>query len=188
MKQSILFVCAAVLGITACSSEPEPEVIVPNPVAAVVKPEDPTAKMARAVGNGKPGAAVEIKYEIMTKPEVGQPTDVEIALIPGAGVETIDATISGMEGVTVSGQLTANYSQVEAGRAYKHTFSLLPERNGVYYLTVAVSTKMGGASLGRTFSIPLAVGNSPAQQKAEVKKDASGQAIEPMKAEEPGAR
>ena len=103
-----------------------------------------------------------------------------------AGVDALNATISGMEGITLAGQLTPSYDQVEAGKAYKNTFSLLPDRTGVYYLTVSVSTQIGGVTMGRTFSIPLVVGDLQSQQKAVANpaKDASGQAIESMKAAE----
>jgi hypothetical protein len=53
----------------------------------------------------------------------------------------------------------------------------------VYYVTVAVTTTLSGASIGRTFSIPFVVGAVPVQEKAAPPKDASGQAVEPMKAE-----
>ena len=140
--------------------------------------------MARAVGNAKTGAAVDIKYEFLAKPAVGTPTEVEVAFIPNVGVDALDATISGMEGVTLAGELTANFAKVESGKPYTHTFSLLPDRMGVFYITVAVNTQIGGSTLGRTFSIPFVVGNPPAQKKAAPAKDASGEAIEPMKAQE----
>ena len=177
--------------VAGCSSDPEPDAAVVSPPpqpAQSAKPvlEDSVAKMARAVGNGKPGAAVDLRYDILAKPEVGKATEVEVAFIPSAGVDALNATISGMEGITLAGQLTPSYDQVEAGKAYKNTFSLLPDRTGVYYLTVSVSTQMGGVTLGRTFSIPLVVGDLQSQQKAVANpaKDASGQAIESMKAEE----
>ena len=175
--------------LSACGSEPEPDVAAttatPTPApAAADKPADPTLRMARAVGNGKPGAAVDIKYEFVSKPSVGAPTELQVAFIPNAGVDSLDATISGMEGVTLAGTLTASFADVEPGKPYIHTISLLPDRNGVFYITVAVNTQIGGSSLGRTFSIPFVVGNPPAQKKAEPARDASGEAIEPMKAEE----
>lgn len=188
MKALLLTSSLAVLA--ACGSESEPEVstaadATPTPVVPAKAPDDPTSKMARAVGDGKPGAAVDIRYEIVAKPEVGKPTQVDLAFVPGAGVDAMSATITGMEGITVAGDLKANFKNVEAGKPYEHTFSLLPDREGVYYITVSVTTTLAGSSVGRTFSIPLAVGTPQAQQKkAAPPKDASGQAIESMKAEE----
>jgi hypothetical protein len=108
-------------------------------------------------------------------------------LIPGLGVEAMQATFSGMEGITLAGSLEANFPEVKSGEVYEHSLSLLPDHNGVFYITVAVTTRLGGASLGRTFSIPFVVGNSAVQEKpAAPAKDATGQPVEPMKAEESG--
>jgi hypothetical protein len=181
---------AALVLLAACGADPDPDATAagdaaPKPEAPAAKaPDDPTAKMARAVGDAKPGAAVEIRYEILDKPEVGKPTQIEVAFIPRAGVDSLDATISGMEGITVAGDLKAHFEKVASGKPYQHTFSLLPDRAGVYYVTVSVTTTLGGASIGRTFSIPFVVGAPVAQQKATAPNDASGQAIESMKGEE----
>jgi hypothetical protein len=191
MRHSKYFVLAALVAIAGCGSEPEPEQAAAAPAQPAPQPaqpakDDPVARMARAVGSGKTGAAVELRYDMLAKPEVGRATQVEIALIPNVGVESLTATISGMDGVSVTGELQVSFSPVEQGKPYTHTFSLLPDRAGVYYLTVSVNSQMGGSSLGRTFSIPLVVGDVQTQQKArlEPNKDATGQAIESMKAEE----
>jgi hypothetical protein len=192
MKQLrvLLFATAAACLLSACNSEPEADLTVtPEPgaaarAAAAAKAKDPVATMARAVGNGKPGAAVEIRYDFVAKPALGKPVEVDVALIPSAGVESMDATVSGMDGIVLAGNLTAEFNEVEAGKPYEHSFSLLAERAGVFYITVSVNTKIGGSTLGRTFSIPLSVGDPPVQAKAAPQKDATGQAIQPMKAQE----
>lgn len=190
----LISIVASALTISACNSEPEPELTQSAAPAAQSAPapakeaEDPSAKMARAVGDGKPGAAVDLRYEIASKPEVGVPTQIDIAFVPRAGVDSLDATITGMEGITVAGNLKAHFDSVEAGKPYQHTVSLLPDGAGVYYVTVNVTTTLGGASIGRTFSIPFVVGTPTAQRKADPPKDASGQAIQSMPASEPAGR
>jgi hypothetical protein len=179
------------MALSACSSESEPEAAAPSApptakpvVQAEQSPVDPTAKMARAVGNGKPGAAVDIKYDFRDKPEVGKPVDVKLAFIPSLGVESLEAKITDMDGITVAGSLNPQFNNVQAGQPYEHTFSLLANRPGVYYVSVEVTTQIGGAASARTFSIPLSVGAVAAQQKKAPPKDAAGQPIESMKATE----
>jgi hypothetical protein len=46
------------------------------------------------------------------------------------------------------------------------------------------TTQIGNQNLSRTFSVPFVVGNVPAQQKAAPQTDASGQAVQPAKAQE----
>jgi hypothetical protein len=192
MKRSIAYTSMAALTLLlgACGSEPEPGATAAAPAPAIgaaapaKAPEDPTTKMARAVGNGKPGAAVDLRYEFRAKPAVGTPTELQVALIPNPGVDSIQATLSSMEGVTLAGPLATRFADVEAGKPYTHTVSVLPDRSGVFYISVLVQTDISGSQLARTFSIPFVVGNPPAQQKAEPQRDAKGQPIEPMKAEE----
>lgn len=187
----LIMIVSGALSIAACNSEPEPEATqaaAPAPQQPASAPakqaDDPTAKMARAVGDGKPGAAVDLRYEIASKPEVGMPTEIQIVFVPRAGVDAMDATITGMEGITVAGNLKAHFDSVEAGKPYQHTVSLLPDRAGVYYVTVNVTTTLSGASVGRTYSIPFVVGTPSAQRKADPPRDASGQAIQSMRAKE----
>lgn len=186
MSRVLLF--TALLGLAACGSDPEPNATpAPQPVAAP-KPttDDPTTRMARAVGGGKPGAAVELRYEFAARPQVGHPVEVQLAFIPGAGVDSLTATITGMEGLTLAGQLAPSSTDVQSGTPFVHTFSLMAEHEGVFYVTVAVITQMGGASVGRSFSIPLIVGESQKQQKAAAQPatDATGEIVQPMPAQE----
>jgi hypothetical protein len=194
IRMNRLVVCLLLMSVAmlGCGADPEPEVAAAPSGPAAAKPapaalppaEDPTARMARAVGNSKPGAAVQIRYEFLAKPAVGEPIELEIALVPSVGVDSLDAKVSGMDGITLAGPLNARFDGVEAGKPYMHKISVLPERTGVYYVTVAVSTEIGGQALARTFSIPFVVGHVTAQQKAAPQKDATGTPVEPMKAEE----
>jgi hypothetical protein len=186
MNRLAIFVSIAGLVLAACGSEPDPDpaAALPKPAAKPAPPADPTLRMAQAVGNGKPGAAVVIRYEFASKPAVGTPTELQLAFIPQAGVDSLEIVVSGMDGVTLSGPLTASFAEVAASKPYMHTVTVLPDRAGVFYLTVAATTQIGNQSLSRTFSVPFAVGNVPAQQKAAPQTDASGQAVQPARAQE----
>jgi hypothetical protein len=188
----LILVATAIAGLSACGSDPEPEAAAPSAppstkpvVPAEQSPVDPTAKMARAVSSGgKPGAAVDIKYDFRGRPEVGKPIEVKLAFIPNPGVESITAKITDMDGITVAGALNPQFNNVQGGQPYEHTFSLLANREGVFYVSVEVTTQIGGATSSRTYSIPLAVGTTPARQEKPAEKDDSGQAIKPMQAVE----
>jgi hypothetical protein len=153
-----------------------------------VVPQDPTAKMARAVTVGKPVAPIDLKYEIRSKPEAGTATEVEIALIPGTAVQNLSVTVSAADGVTLAGNLTASFKQPTPGEPQKHTFSMLPDRDGMFYITVIATTSNAGANDARTFSIPFIVGDlqQAQQQKPAVPahKDSTGETIQSMKGKE----
>lgn len=175
--------------LAACGSDPEPQAAPPapapaKPTVAATATADETTTFAKAVGDGKPGAAVNIRYEFASKPAVGTPTDLDVALIPSVGVDSLEAKFGGMEGITLAGNAQVSFSAVEAGKPYRHKLSVLPDHTGVFYITVSVNTQIAGSSVGRTFSIPFVVGQPVAQQKSAPAKDESGEAIEPMPAQE----
>lgn len=175
--------------LVACSKEPEQPIAAPQPKPgpqAELAAKDPTIKMARAVATGKPGAAVDLKYDLGSKPEAGVATEVKIALIPSAPADRLTYKITGMEGLTLAGNLEGSVEKPESGKVYEHSFSLLPDRTGIFYATVTVMTESAGSQMGRTFSVPLLVGAVVAEQKPTPApaKDAKGQPIESMKAEE----
>ena len=82
------------------------------------------------------------------------------------------------------GAQSVNFAEVEPEKPYLHALSVQPDRAGVFYLSVVVTTQIGNSNLSRTFSIPFAVGNVPAQQKPAPQTDASGEAVQPAKARE----
>ena len=175
----------AALALAGCGSDPKP-----GAAAATAQPAaqaaaaDPMARMARAVGNGKPGAAVQIRYDFASRPAVGTPTELQIAFVPNAGVDAMEIFVSGMDGVTLAGTLSASFAEVEPSKPYMHTVSVLPDRGGVFYLSVVVTTQIGNQNLSRTFSIPFVVGNVPVQQKAAPQTDGAGEPIQPAKGQE----
>jgi hypothetical protein len=184
MNRLASFLSIAGLALAACGSEPDPgaAAVTAQPAQAAVA--DPMTRMARAVGNGKPGAAVQIRYDFASRPAVGTPTELQIAFVPNAGVDSLEVVVSGMDGVTLAGTLIARFTDVEPSKPYLHTISVLPDRAGVFYLTVVATTQIGNQNLSRTFSIPFVVGNVPAQQKAAPQTDAVGEPIQPAKARE----
>lgn len=187
-RSSRILLCVSMASLlAACGSDPEPQAAAPAPPpkpTVAAPPADETLTFAKAVGDGKPGAAVNIRYEFAGKPSVGTPTDLDVALIPSAGVDSMEAKFGGMEGITLAGTTEVSFSAVEAGKPYRHKVSVLPDHTGVFYITVSVNTQIAGSSVGRTFSIPFVVGQPVVQQKTTPAKDEQGEAIEPMPAQE----
>jgi hypothetical protein len=186
MNRLAILVSVAGLALAACGSEPDPDptAAAPKPAAKPSASQDPLARMSHAVGNGKPGAAVIIRYDFASKPAVGTPTELQFAFIPQAGVDSMEVVISGMDGVTLSGPLTATFTEVVPSKPYTHTVTVLPDRAGVFYLSVVATTQIGNQNLSRTFAVPFSVGSVPGQQKPAPQTDASGQAVQPAKAQE----
>ena len=184
----IEIVSAAVL-LTGCGSEEAaPVVAQPEAAAPLVELDssDPAAKMAKAVSTAKTGAAVDLRYEILSKPAIGTPFDIEIALVSGAAAETMTVVIAGMPGLTITNEVLSPLADVKAGQVNSHKFTALADQPGIYYISVTTTTLLAGTTLARTFSIPVLLGDTQVAQKStiEAPKDATGQAIEAMPAKE----
>jgi hypothetical protein len=181
-----LAICLSIAGLAlaACGSDPDPDTGAGAPKPAKPASADPLAVMAHAVGNGKPGAAVIIRYEFSAKPAVGTPMELNVVFVPQAGVDSLDIMVSGMDGVTLSGPLTASFPDVVPSKPYTHKVSVLPDRACLFSLSFVATTQIGNSNLSRTFAIPFSVGNVPAQQKAPPQTDAAGEAVQPAKAQE----
>ena len=182
----------AVCSLAACESKkeektsaPEPKKTV-NPQASAPAPTDPTASMAHAVVIGKSGAAVDLKYDVLNKPEPGKPVEIEIALIPGVLVDSMSVNVVGQSGVHVSGG-DANFGKHAIGEAARHKFTVEVEQPDVVYLTVNATAYTVGISSTRSFAIPLIVASPvPAavdNKTADAKKEtgSSQAAAEPKK-------
>ena len=185
----ILIALGGAVLLAGCGSEEAaPDVAQPEATTPRVELDksDPAAKMAKAVSTAKTGAAVDLRYEILSKPAIGTPFDVEIALVSGAPAETMTVVIAGMPGLTVTNEVLSPLAEVEAGQVNTHKFTALADQPGIYYISVTATTLVAGTTLARTFSIPVLLADPVAAQKATVEppKDATGQAIEAMPAQE----
>jgi hypothetical protein len=156
--------------------------------AAQVKPavEDPQyAHMANAVVTGKTTAAVDLKYDVLTKPEPGRPFEIELALQPRVTADTLQVEITDMPGLAIVGERAAKFGPVAAGQTYTTRVLVQSDVAGLYYVSVIAQMITKVQSEARAFSVPVVVGAAPAAtQKVAPQKDASGQAIQSMPATE----
>lgn len=188
--QHLLGIVVVGLWLQGCGPSEEASEAAPVPQAAAPsRPvSDPLVRMANAVSETKTGAAVDLKYEILTKPAVGTPIEIEIALVPTADADTLIAAVGGMPGLTLSSEAIPPAAAVKSGEPVRHKLTAVADGPGIYYVSVTVTTDVAGATQARTFSIPLLIGDLQAAQKATVAtppaKDATGQAIQPMPAVE----
>jgi hypothetical protein len=115
-----------------------------------------------------PGAgpqSVQVKFELREKPEVAQPLDVDLVIVPVYGdLERITGKIVGDDGLEmVSGQeLPAMQKPVE-GTAIHHSVQVRPKRDGVFNLSAVLLVDSANQSTSQTFSIPVIAGSGEAE-------------------------
>jgi len=140
--------------------------------------------MANAVVTGKTSAPVDLKYDVLAKPDVGKPFEIELALLPRLAADALEVEVTGIPGLTVVSGGATRFEGVAGGSRHVVKALVQADAPGIYYANVVVKMVTQVQTEARTFSVPVVVGAVPAAQKVQSAKDASGAAIQSMPAEE----
>lgn len=150
--------------------------------ASAAAPQAPTGKgpidgMVSAVSSsGKPGAPVELKFDITARPRLGTPLEVTVAVLPrGAGITQLRVVFQSNDAVEVqSGSEMAVQERPADGVAVSHTVTVVPRRDGVLYLGAVALVEGSGGSVARSFAIPIIVGDPLEAERAIAAKPSQG--------------
>src|ERR1700722_12933046 len=128
---------------------------------AAKAPQDPAAlalaNMVSAVGStGKPYGDIELKFDLRARPVVGEPVDIDLALIQTQDLDRVSATFQAVDGLEVTkGGRSPEFSRPPAGVPISHTVTVIPQRDGVFYVSAVVLVDLASETVTRNFSIPL---------------------------------
>jgi hypothetical protein len=150
--------------------------------APAESPDD--KRMANAVVTGKTTAPVDLKYDVLAKPDVGQPFEIELAFSPRLAADALEVEVTGIPGLTVVSGGATRFEGVLAGGRHVAKVLVQADAPGIYYANVVAKMVTQVQTEARTFSVPVVVGAVPAAQKTEPAKDASGEAIKSLPAVE----
>jgi hypothetical protein len=143
------------------------------------------SRLADAVVDSKTTAPVDMKYDLLARPELGVPFEVELTFAPRLPADAIEVEINEAPGLTIVGEKAAKFAPVEAGQTYTSKVLVRGDKPGLYYVGVVAKMQTQVQTETRAFAVPVVIGNPVAAQKPAVAKDATGQAVQPMRAEEP---
>lgn len=133
---------------------------------------DPLHNMAHAVAIGKTQPVFDLKYDIASKPMVGEPIEIELAFVPMFPGDSFHATIaSASPGLTLEGNLTPTTSDVKAGEAWRIKLIAHAAAPVAYYFNVNADHNASGVRSTRNFSIPLFVAAPAAAVSDETAKN-----------------
>lgn len=164
ISAQVLLLCA-MLAVSACNrdsgSAPTPSPVSRmQPKAAPLTPHataaEQTAGMVQAASQGKSVVPVELKFDIAQRPKVGQPLDINLALIAQIVANPATVQVTGADDVSVApGANQFDIPSVEAGEVYRHTVNVTPNAEGVVLLAVTVLLKHDEVVDQQVFSIPI---------------------------------
>lgn len=140
-----------------------------KPRPAGVPGELPLADMVAAVSSSKAGPPIEIKFALPSRPEVGQVTEIEIAVVPRAPVpDSVSVSFQVVEGLEiVDGAQLQRVDHLVEGTPIRHVVKVIPKRDGIFALTAVASFVSASQDATRTFSIPVIAGEGLPEKVAK---------------------
>jgi hypothetical protein len=107
-------------------------------------------------------AVVDLKFELKSRPEVGKPLTIDVALLPTVNTDVMNITYLAADGLTVQPTpMPSKYERVQAGSVYRNQAIVTPKENGVFSLSAIVMVQTATGDVTRTFSIPVVIGAPP---------------------------
>jgi hypothetical protein len=130
--------------------------------------EESLGDMVAAVSASK-GPPVELKFALPVRPEVGQVTDIDVALVTSQPVpESVSISFQVGDGLDiVEGSQMERIDKPAVGTPIRHVVKVLPKRDGIFTLTAVVSFTVSNQETSRTFSIPVIAGQGLPDQVAK---------------------
>jgi hypothetical protein len=157
--KSLLF-AALPLALCACGSSSAPTTeshsgARPKSAAATSNNTDPD--MVAAVSAGGSGPPISVKFRLDTKPVVGRPTQLVVAVIPAEGIASghIHGVFLAADGLLVQSPKSFDIDVAPGSEPELQQVTVVPQRDGVLSLSATVVIDYDDASLSRTYVIPL---------------------------------
>jgi hypothetical protein len=117
------------------------------------------ADMVSAVSLGNASPDIDLKFSLRERPAVGEPVDVDVALIPGHELDQVYATFSATDGLEIrKGGTMPKVEHPEAGAPIPHMVTIVPQRDGIFYISATVLADSATNSVTHSFSIPVIAG------------------------------
>jgi len=155
-----LLLVALPLALGACGSSNQPATATQTGAhakTAAAGPNNADPDMVAAVSDGGSGPPISVKFRIDTKPVVGTPTQLVLALIPSEGIEGshIHGALQAAEGLLLQSPKSFDVDIPRAGDSAQQQVTVVPQRDGVLSLSASVVIDYQNSSLSRTYVIPL---------------------------------
>jgi hypothetical protein len=165
-RSLVLSIAAAVL-IAGCGSRssggsPPGQAPIKAVTRKAVNPADELSRtMVSAVAANKPSTLpVQVKFELRDRPDVGQPVDVDLAIVPmSASVDRLSGKVEGEDGLELlDGAQIAATDRPAEGVPIRHAVKVVARREGIFTVHAVVAVDAAGQTSTETYSMPLIAG------------------------------
>jgi hypothetical protein len=138
------------------------------------------------VSPGKPTAPISIDYEIVNKPIVGAPVQINITVSSSEGPVRVRYSINDASALQFQEDQVEEEEIPEPGRAQPRQLRVVPLREGRVFVNVSAEVETAGGAMIRSMAIPLRVGAAPDAPAANgaMAEGPGGESVITMPAEE----
>ncbi|HUI58609.1 MAG TPA: hypothetical protein VLX90_00210 [Steroidobacteraceae bacterium] len=124
------------------------------------RPGQDLQDMVSAVSTVRNTPAVDLKFSLAQHPDLGQPLELDVAVVPGVPVpENLTVSFQVAEGLDIlDGAQSEPVDKPVAGVPLRYVVKLLPKRDGIFTVTAAVTEDKASVTSTRLFAIPVIAG------------------------------
>jgi hypothetical protein len=157
---AVILASAFVLGGCGSGKSPIGPILARHPLPVkkpLVQGPTPPSDMVAAVADTKGGSArVSVRFDLRHRPQVAQPLDLDLVILPSAGLDRVSGKVEAGDGLElVSGADIPPADRPAEDVPISHSIRVVPRREGVLTLSAIVSSESGGVPSSQTFSVPL---------------------------------
>lgn len=186
MKRMILYgTCWLALAAAGCKDAER--------MTAADTPDTPSASEESAADGqapeGKPTAPIDIEYDVIGTPIVGQPVNIDLSVKSTRGDTPVRLSYRVLDSKSMSfpaAQAKEVALRVGDTQPAVRQVTIVPQREGRLYLNVTAEVETPGGAMFKSIAIPVQVGSGPTEQEPDgtLKEDAEGEAVLSLPADE----
>jgi hypothetical protein len=122
-------------------------------------PAELTQGMVEAATIGKSTVPVALKFDLSSRPSVGQPLEVILAVMPQIEAASATLQVLGSDGLQMTtGNAPIEIAPADPTQVYREKLTMTPLQEGVQLLNLSVALKHDDIVETRAFSLPVIVG------------------------------
>jgi hypothetical protein len=187
---SMAIAALAAVSLAACGSDQADGGVAKDEVDLAVVAPEPAAKPESSDFDGtvaKPGSPYAISYRIIGTPIVGSPVAIDLQVVSALAPRpmTLDYRINDATSMVFAESQPASVrlELADNERAVEQRVTVIPQREGRFYLNVSASFESDDGTVSTAMAIPIQVGagGREMQEHGELQQDENGEVVRVLK-------
>ncbi|MES1195315.1 MAG: hypothetical protein ABUL58_00015 [Steroidobacter sp.] len=126
-------------------------------VVKKVQPVDPLAGMYSAVTGSKGTLPVDVRFELLDRPEPNKPVNIRLAFVPAMDLYALHAVVKSTSGLQIADDAQVKFDSPKNGEIQEYKFVATPTVTGILLATVdvTVTRDTGDTSFVYSLAVPV---------------------------------